>query len=90
MRIAVTLAIAMLLAACGFQMRGAAPLPFETLHMPGTAGGIALDLKRSIQAGTRTTVVDDAKKAEAVLEFTQEAQLALDRQEIPADGWSGR
>ena len=68
---AVALAFSFVLAACGFQMRGAAPLPFDTLYMPGTSSGIALDLKRSIQAGTRTTVIDDAKKAQAVLEFTQ-------------------
>jgi LPS-assembly lipoprotein len=75
MRIAATLAFTLLLAACGFQLRGTAALPFETLYMPpATVAGVALDLKRNIQSGTRTTVVDDPKKAEAVLEFTQEAR----------------
>ena len=69
-----TLAFALLLAACGFQLRGTASLPFETIYMPNTAGGVALDLKRNIQSGTHTTVVDDPKKAEAVLEFAQEAR----------------
>ncbi len=69
---ALALALSFLLAACGFQLRGAAPLPFDTLYMPGTSGGIALDLKRNIQAGTRTAVIDDAKKAEATMEFIQE------------------
>ncbi len=69
---ALALAITVLLSACGFQLRGAAPLPFETIHIPGTSGGIGLDLKRNIQSGTRTTVIDDAKKAEAVLDFLQE------------------
>ena len=68
----VTSALALALGACGFQMRGAAALPFDTIYMPNTSGGIALDLKRNIQAGTRTTVVDDPKKADAVLEFSQE------------------
>lgn len=64
---------ALLLSGCGFQLRGTAALPFETVYMPSAAAaGIALDLKRNIQAGTRTTVVDDPKKAEAVLEFSQE------------------
>jgi len=72
--VAITFLFAVLLAACGFQMRGTAALPFETLYMPNTAGGIALNLKRNIQSGTRTAVVDDAKKAEAVLEFTQETR----------------
>ena len=66
------IALAPLLSSCGFQLRGAAALPFDTLYIPGTTGGIALDLKRNIQSGTRTAVVDDPKNAEAVLEFTQE------------------
>ena len=72
---AIAFALALSLTACGFQLRGTAALPFETLYMPGTTGGIALDLKRNIQAGTRTSVVDDPKKAEAVLEFTQESRI---------------
>ena len=63
------------LAACGFQLRGTAALPFDTLYMVPPAGpGIALDLKRNIQSGTRTTLIDDPKKAEALLEFTQETR----------------
>ena len=76
MRIALTAAAATILslalAACGFQLRGTASLPFDTLYMPAAGGGIALDLKRNIQSGTRTTIVDDPKKADAVLEFSQE------------------
>ena len=74
MRIALAVVLAAALAGCGFQLRGTAALPFETLYMPGASGGIALDLKRNIQSGTRTTVVDDPKKAEAVLDFTQEVR----------------
>jgi LPS-assembly lipoprotein len=72
-----TLAAALLLSlsACGFQLRGTAALPFDTLYMPpSNTAGVALDLKRNIQTGTHTTVVDDPKKAEAVLEFTQETR----------------
>jgi LPS-assembly lipoprotein len=72
-----TLLLALLLSSCGFQLRGTADLPFHTLYMPGATGGIALDLKRNIQSGTRTTVVDDLKKAEAVLDFTQETREKL-------------
>ena len=60
------------LAGCGFQLRGSATLPFDTVYVPGASGGIALDLKRNIQAGTNAKVVDDPKKAQAVLEFTRE------------------
>ncbi len=66
------LAFALLLAAgCGFQLRGTAELPFESIYVPGT-GRIALDIRRNIASGTRTAVVDDPKRAQAVLDFTQE------------------
>jgi LPS-assembly lipoprotein len=75
---ALTFAFALLLAGCGFQLRGTADLPFDTLYMPpATTPGIALDLKRNIRSGTRTTVIDDPKKADAVLEFSMEARDKL-------------
>lgn len=64
----------LLLAACGFQLRGTASLPFETLYVPGAAAGIALDLKRNIRSGTNTRVLDDAKSAEAQLQFDEESR----------------
>lgn len=67
--------LALALSGCGFQLRGTADLPFKTIYMlPANQPGVALDLRRNIQAGTRTTVVDDPKGAEAVLEFTQESR----------------
>jgi LPS-assembly lipoprotein len=74
MRTALSFLFVLVLAGCGFQLRGTAALPFDTLYIPSATGGIALDLKRNIQGGTRTTVVDDQKKAEAVLDFTQETR----------------
>ena len=64
----------LLLAGCGFQLRGVADVPFESLYVPNATSGIALDLKRNIQAGTRVQVVDDAKSAEAVMHFTEETR----------------
>src|SRR5688572_18164579 len=61
--------------ACGFQLRGTADVPFDSLYVPQSAGGIGLELKRSIQAGTRARVVDDPKQAAAILEFTEETRL---------------
>lgn len=61
------------LAGCGFQLRGAAELPFDSIHVPGS-GGIALELRRSIRSGSRTAVVDDPKQARALLEFTHEVR----------------
>jgi len=67
--LAIVLAAA--LAGCGFQLRQAAKLPFDTVYVPGS-GGIALDLKRNIRAGTDARVVDNAKQAQAVMQFTRE------------------
>ena len=62
------------LAGCGFRMRGSADLPFQTLYVPNADTGIALDLKRNVQAATQARVVDDAKQAEAVLMFSEETR----------------
>ena len=64
----------LLLGGCGFRLRGTAELPFSTVYLPGAIGGIALDLKRNIQAGTNAKVVDDPKQADAIMQFTQEAR----------------
>jgi len=66
--------LAFALAGCGFQLRGTADVPFETLYLPNSNAGIALDLKRNIQSGTRAKVVDDPKTAEAILQFTEETR----------------
>jgi LPS-assembly lipoprotein len=55
-------------------MRGTADVPFETIHVPGATAGIALDLKRNIENGTRARVVDDPKAAQALVQFTEEAR----------------
>jgi LPS-assembly lipoprotein len=68
------LLVLMLLAGCGFRLRGTADLPFQTLYIPNAVTGIALDLKRSIQAGTDAKVVEDAKAADAVLAFSHETR----------------
>jgi len=62
------------LAGCGFHLRGTADVPFQTVFVPNATSGIALDLKRNIQAGTQAKVVDDAKQAEAILVFSDEAR----------------
>jgi len=72
MRPLATLLLTLALASCGFQLRGTAELPFETIYVPAAGGGIALDIKRNIQSGTKTVVVDDPARAQARLEFTQE------------------
>lgn len=74
MKFALAAATTLCLAACGFQLRGGAALPFETLYLPGATGGIALELKRNIQSGSATRVVDDPKAAAAQLLFSEETR----------------
>lgn len=58
------------LAACGFQLRGQASLPFDTIYISFPQGHpIGTDIKRLIKAGTKTRIVDSAKKAQAILEI---------------------
>lgn len=66
------LVIAAALSACGFQLRGSVTVPFETLYIPNATTGIALDLKRNIEAGTNAKIVADPKTADAILELTGE------------------
>src|SRR5437764_14486464 len=73
MRILVA-ALCLALAGCGFRLRGTAEVPFSTVYVPAASGGLALDLKRNIQAGTNAKVVDDPKQAEAVLQFIEETR----------------
>jgi LPS-assembly lipoprotein len=64
----------LIVAGCGFRLRGTAEVPFQSLYVPGATSGIALDLKRNIQVGTRARVVDDPNQADAVLQFTEESR----------------
>jgi LPS-assembly lipoprotein len=74
MKRALPLALALLLAACGFHLRGQQQLPFNTLYVPGGTG-LSLDLKRNLSAQAKSTqLVDDPKQAEAVLAFTSESR----------------
>ena len=65
---------ALLVAGCGFQLRGTAQVPFETLYVPGASAGMALDLKRNLEAGTRARVVNDPQAAQALIQFFEEAR----------------
>ena len=61
------------LCACGFQLRGQATLPFDTLYVASTTG-LATALKRNIAAGTSTRLVNSEKEAQAILTVQAEAQ----------------
>lgn len=56
-------------AACGFQLRGAVTLPYETLHIAQPeASELRAALKRQVEASTATRIVEDAKQAQASLQ----------------------
>ncbi len=86
MRLPASVLACLLLAACGFQLRGTASLPFETIYIPNSTTGIALDLKRNIRSGTNARVLEEAKGAEAQLQFTEESR----RKEILSISAAGR
>jgi LPS-assembly lipoprotein len=73
-RTAVSVLAVLLVWGCGFHLRGTAELPFESIYVPNATAGVALDLKRNLQVGTRTQVVDDPRQAQAILQFTEEAR----------------
>ena len=80
--ILVTLCFA--LTACGFQLRGQATLPFETLYISFPVGHpIGTDVKRLVQAGTKTRVVEKAKNAQATLDIIS---VANDKQIMSVSG----
>lgn len=62
------LLLILLLSACGFQLRGTYPLPFDKLYiaLPETAE-LHAQLKRSIAAGSNVRIVDTQKEAQATL-----------------------
>lgn len=74
MRAVLAAILALALAACGFQLRGSAELPFQTIYVPDS--GIGLRVKREIEAGSNTRVVGNAKQAQAQMQFTQESQTS--------------
>lgn len=61
------------LAGCGFQLRGAAKFPFESIHIPGTSP-LTVELTRSINTGSNARVRTDAKEAQAILAILGEAR----------------
>jgi len=60
-----------LLASCGFHLRGQASLPFESLYISG-APVFANQIARSVRAGSHTRVTTDQKDAQVTLQILSE------------------
>ena len=71
--ILVFLAAALLLASCGFQLRGTAPLPFHSLYVQAApASQLATQLKRAVRSGGSTQIAERPEQAEVVLQIMNE------------------
>ena len=65
-------AVTLLLAACGFQLRGAYTLPYESLHIAlPDAAVIGAGLKRQIRAGGGTRLVEKEEAQAILLQVTE-------------------
>ena len=67
----ILLSAALLLASCGFHLRGQASLPFESIYVSGSPV-FANQLKRAVRAGSQTRVTDNPKDAEVTLQILSE------------------
>lgn len=67
----VLIALATLLAGCGFQLRGHADLPFESLYIASAdVNALGAELKRNLRVGTKTRIVESREEAAAILQIT--------------------
>ncbi|HEY0295382.1 MAG TPA: LPS assembly lipoprotein LptE [Bordetella sp.] len=74
------LALLTLLAACGFQMRGVTPLPFDTLYVGvSDTTKFGADLRRALRAASPgTRLVDSPKDAQVLLQQVSSQRLIDD------------
>jgi len=64
-----------LLAACGFQLRGTAPLPFESLYVRAASSSqFATQLKRTVRSGSNARLTDRPDDAQVILQVLNELQ----------------
>ena len=75
------------LAACGFQPRGSAALPFNSLYVEApSAAQFATQLRRAIGSGSKTRITNNQAEADATLQIVTE----LREQEILSLSPGGR
>ena len=68
-------ATALLVAGCGFQLRGTAPLPFESVFVRASSSSqFANQLKRAVRSGSGTRVADRPEEAQVILQVLNELQ----------------
>ena len=81
------IAASLLLAGCGFQLRGSATLPFNTLYVEApNAAQFAVQLRRTIGSGSKTRITNNQAEADATLQILSD----LREQEIISLSPGGR
>ena len=71
----ILLAATLLLAACGFELRGTATLPFNSMYVQSAPTSLlATQLKRAVLAGTGTRIAERPEQAEVILHILNELQ----------------
>ena len=72
-RTLIALLAAVLLAGCGFQLRGSATLPFNTLYVEAPRTSLfATQLRRVVGFGSQTRVTNNPAEADATLRIVHE------------------
>ncbi len=71
----ILLAATLLVAACGFQLRGVAELPFESIYVQAAPRSLlAQQIKRAVRSGSSTRVAEKPGEAEVILQIINELQ----------------
>jgi len=66
--------LALLLTACGFQLRSSQPLPFQSLYLNVGDSELGAALKRSVRASGGTRITENPKDAQATFTVAAEAR----------------
>lgn len=75
MRALISVLLALLVAACGFQLRGAQPLPFTSLYIDTSEGSeLGAALRRNIRALGSTQITQTPQEAQAIFTVIGEAR----------------
>ncbi|GHT89675.1 hypothetical protein AGMMS49545_00550 [Betaproteobacteria bacterium] len=66
-RLWLSLLLALFVAACGFQLRGAVQLPYKSLYIAvSSSSTLGMELRRQLHASQPDLLVEDEKRAEAI------------------------
>jgi LPS-assembly lipoprotein len=65
--------LVLLLAGCGFQLRGSAALPFESVYIEGAGSEMGVELTRAIRP-TQTRVVETPEEAQAIVQIASQGR----------------